>query len=654
MSKRLARKEKKTKTTPAVAIVNKKDMSPANPLLRSDVLKLLNKSRKKDEGIHISKISDAVGISVGLAKQVLTHLSHHDGYNIISCGDDRWKIVVADLSEQKPLELQRLLGKEYTFGVVTDSHICNVHARLDVLEAAYTHFAQQDIVDVIHAGNIIDGQDKNNQFELLAHGVHDQAQYLADHYPQRDGITTHFLTGECYDDQTEVLTRERGFIRFIELTGLETLATLNLLTQEWEWQKPTHLIRKPYKGDLLHFRSQKVDFMVTPGHRMFFRKNRGSSNIPITFTTAEEFPLRGEKQFFRGCSWKGPMPEKISIPRIRSIHPWSVKNDTSEFPTLPFMRFLGWYIAEGCVDGTGISIGQNPGDNQDEIIDTIKALGFKPRKSGIEICFSSIHLSAYLRKLGKSYEKFIPDDLKQLDQPALREFLQSYWKGDGHKYATSNAYASTTSRQLACDLVEIAMKCGWAAMFTTHGTVGEKKWIQGVETKSNYLENCVYLAKNTMPWFSGTPTPVPYNGEVFCAQVPNGTLLVRRNGRVMWGSNCHEGWYQKREGLKIGWYLQKWAEDCGRQDLKHLGFIERDIVLEQPFGKTLIRVIHPGGGSSYALSYSSQKMVESFQGGDKPHVMIMGHYHKYDCSYAREVFCLQPGCLEDQTTFMRK
>ena len=140
----------------SASILDKGDMSPANALLRSDVLKALNKGKKKDEGIHISKISEVVGISVALATQVLNHLSHHDGYNIISCGDDRWKIV-SDLGEQQPLELQRLLGKEYTFGVVTDSHICNVHSRLDVLEAAYTYFAQQGITDVIHAGNIIDG-----------------------------------------------------------------------------------------------------------------------------------------------------------------------------------------------------------------------------------------------------------------------------------------------------------------------------------------------------------------------------------------------------------------------------------------------------------------------------------------------------------------
>ena len=65
-------------------------------------------------------------------------------------------------------------------------------------------------------------------------------------------------------------------------------------------------------------------------------------------------------------------------------------------------------------------------------------------------------------------------------------------------------------------------------------------------------------------------------------------------------------------------------------------------------------MIHPGGGSAYATSYAGQKMVESFQAGDKPQVLIMGHYHKFDLSYPREVWTIQPGCLQNQTSFMRK
>ena len=81
---------------------------------------------------------------------------------------------------------------------------------------------------------------------------------------------------------------------------------------------------------------------------------------------------------------------------------------------------------------------------------------------------------------------------------------------------------------------------------------------------------------------------------------------------------------------------------------------ETDVEITSQHGAAVIRMMHPGGGSAYALSYPSQKMVESFQGGEKPQALFAGHYHKYDVCYPREVFTLQAGCLEDQTPFMRK
>jgi len=116
----------------------------------------------------------------------------------------------------------------------------------------------------------------------------------------------------------------------------------------------------------------------------------------------------------------------------------------------------------------------------------------------------------------------------------------------------------------------------------------------------------------------------------------------------------HEGWYQQREGLEFGRYLMLEARAQGRDDLVYLGYMESDFVLEAPEGRAIVKVIHAGGGSSYAFSYASQKLVESFQGGEKPAVCIIGHYHKQEYCFPRNVHCVQAGCTQDQTNFMRK
>ena len=116
----------------------------------------------------------------------------------------------------------------------------------------------------------------------------------------------------------------------------------------------------------------------------------------------------------------------------------------------------------------------------------------------------------------------------------------------------------------------------------------------------------------------------------------------------------HEGWYVQREGLNIGKVMQDRARQAGRKDLIDLGYMERDLVFKKGNGKSTIRVMHAGGGTTYAISYTSQKYVESLQGGEKPAFAIVGHFHKYDHSYLREVNIVQPGATQDQTPFMRK
>lgn len=116
----------------------------------------------------------------------------------------------------------------------------------------------------------------------------------------------------------------------------------------------------------------------------------------------------------------------------------------------------------------------------------------------------------------------------------------------------------------------------------------------------------------------------------------------------------HEGWYTQREGIDIGKYAEMKAKQAGREDLVYLGYMEADVILPAKNGETKIRVLHPGGGSSYAISYTTQKIIESYQGGEKPDILFIGHYHKADYIYCRGVHAVQTATTCDQTPFMRK
>ncbi len=92
-----------------------------------------------------------------------------------------------------------------------------------------------------------------------------------------------------------------------------------------------------------------------------------------------------------------------------------------------------------------------------------------------------------------------------------------------------------------------------------------------------------------------------------------------------------------------------------RSDMVYLGREEADIIFDTKYGKARMRLVHPGKGTAYALSYHPQKYIEALEGGKKPHIVVMGHYHKAEMlpSY-RNVALVQAGCIEAQTPFMRR
>ncbi len=115
----------------------------------------------------------------------------------------------------------------------------------------------------------------------------------------------------------------------------------------------------------------------------------------------------------------------------------------------------------------------------------------------------------------------------------------------------------------------------------------------------------------------------------------------------------HEGWYVKREGIDIGRHCESVMRQAGHL-WTNLGYMQADIILRNHNTgvASVLRIMHPGGGSAYALSYRPQKIIESMEGGEKPAVLLMGHYHKIDFGLVRNVWYVQTGTGQDQTPFM--
>lgn len=118
----------------------------------------------------------------------------------------------------------------------------------------------------------------------------------------------------------------------------------------------------------------------------------------------------------------------------------------------------------------------------------------------------------------------------------------------------------------------------------------------------------------------------------------------------------HEGWYAQRAGMDIGRMAQNAMQDAGRSDWVNMGYMECFARMARPHHESgvMLHLVHAGGGSAYATSYTVQKMVEGYDGGEKPAALFVGHYHKLLYALIRNVHTVQMGCTQDQTPFARK
>jgi len=108
----------------------------------------------------------------------------------------------------------------------------------------------------------------------------------------------------------------------------------------------------------------------------------------------------------------------------------------------------------------------------------------------------------------------------------------------------------------------------------------------------------------------------------------------------------HDQWYKQKNnaGVVVGAELEK-----SISNYTHLGEWEGNIEI----GGIVIKLFHANDGSAYSTSYKSQKLIESFTGGEKPHLVFSGHYHKALYHFIRNVHTFESGTLCGQTGWMR-
>lgn len=107
----------------------------------------------------------------------------------------------------------------------------------------------------------------------------------------------------------------------------------------------------------------------------------------------------------------------------------------------------------------------------------------------------------------------------------------------------------------------------------------------------------------------------------------------------------HDASLYKHVGYDIGAAIAK-----DRQDMDYLG---RDCAIVNLTPNCTLELRHPWDGTAYAISYKVQKMIEAMEADSKPNILAVGHYHKQEYIFYRNIHALQTGCFQSQTPFTR-
>jgi predicted phosphodiesterase len=95
----------------------------------------------------------------------------------------------------------------------------------------------------------------------------------------------------------------------------------------------------------------------------------------------------------------------------------------------------------------------------------------------------------------------------------------------------------------------------------------------------------------------------------------------------------HDQTFMDSSGLDVGAHITARFKKFGRHDFYTYG--DRGAFLK--LRGALIHLWHPRSAGAYAISYPVQKKIESYSPGQKPQVLLCGHWHRYTALYERGI-----------------
>lgn len=407
----------------------------------------------------------------------------------------------------------------------------------------------------------------------------------------------------CYSDDTEILTKDRGWVLFKDLTYEDEVACLSKDTHTMYWHKPQAIEKFHFKGNMYRLNHRSIDLLVTPNHNLYLAESRERKGYH--FKQIKD--IYHVSHILDSFYWYGKEKEYFFIPKYEEHFNQKI-NDKISMDL--WLEFLGWFISEGTAEynevkhNYRINIAQT---NKSPYIKEIKRVleqineNYNYGEKAGNFSFGNKQLAKYLKPLGKSYEKYIPQEFMNLSKRQLKILFDAIMKGDGNK---NQRRYTTTSKKLADQIQELALKIGYNSTMS-------------IEIRDSPKHHNIYRIyfrnkKHLQIYKNRHISKEEYDGVVYCCTVPENIVCVRRNGRTTFCGNSpfHDIIKENLEYSKLRNYdfIHMKGKDqegvCFSPEYRE--YVKKGISIT-PFCETRCKLRHDG-----CPYYETKDLIESF------------------------------------------
>lgn len=465
-------------------------------------------------------------------------LTHYNPYNLL---EDKWedytKVIVVNNYQQSVLPHAKLIPlcidldfypfnrSNYTTEPIVNMSVNRIEGKKGVIEVA------QSCSDLgyrfLLVGRVSDGtymervKKAGGQFLEFRQSVSDEDVRKA-YYDSAIHVCNsidNFESG-CYDDQTEILTDD-GWKLFKDLNQTEKVATLNPETNFIEYHKPYKYVTQDFEGDLYCCENRSIDFAVTPNHNMWISKATTGENRKLKYKSYE---------FCRADQLKSNF-------KIKRTANWESSDNGDK--DLNWFRFMGIYLSEGSLDHNSknywrIHIAAVKKSQKYKIKKLLIDMNwnFREVKDGFRILDQNV-LAVYLSQFGTALKKYIPKEILNAPKQCIDEFLTWFALGDGSFSPKGFRVFYSNSKKMMDGIQECLLKIGNSGNISTRDRRGQKRIFEN--GRIVICKNLEYIIHERVQKTDSyirkqmDMTLRPYNGKVYCVEVQNHILFVRRN-----------------------------------------------------------------------------------------------------------------------------